>query len=385
MSVNEKVNSILFVEDSNNSDNILKETLKLYCNNLYCANNGMEGLELYKKYYSDIIISDIKMPIMNGIEMAKKIKEIDKESHVIFTTTYTDTEYLIDSVFIQNDGYLIKPIKLNHLEKKITTILNNIKIKNEIQLKNQFLLQQSKLATMGEMLANVSHQWKQPLNFISLSTFSLRKAIEKDNCINDGYDNLFNSIDKQIKYLKDTLQDFTNYLKPTRASKESININDTINKCINIMNSSFKEESIQIIKDIDPNLYAYGSNNFLQQAIMNILCNAKDALVDKSKKDKIIFLSVSLKEDNVLINIKDTAGGIDDNIINNIFQAYFTTKDDSIGTGLGLHITHDIIKNSFDGDVWVENEKFEYNENTYKGASFYIEIANIKCDLVYFI
>jgi len=118
--------SILYVEDENNVREMLSRFLKRFCNNLYVAQNGQEGLELYKKHNPDIIISDIRMPVMNGIEMAKQIKEINPSQLMVIISAHSESDYLFEAIELQLDGYLLKPVDLSVLETKIKKLIHII-------------------------------------------------------------------------------------------------------------------------------------------------------------------------------------------------------------------------------------------------------------------
>lgn len=156
----EKIESILYVEDEQSAREELSEFLKYFCKKLYVAKDGQEGLELYKKYDPEIIVTDIKMPKMNGIEMAKAIFAINQETHIIFTTAFTEIEYLQQAIEIHTDGYVIKPINLEILDdilKKVIKLQNiqhqlNDKIEQELKKKAEL---ETILATTADGIAIV--------------------------------------------------------------------------------------------------------------------------------------------------------------------------------------------------------------------------------------
>lgn len=372
----QKVNSILYVEDEKNVQEELAEVLEFYCENLYLADDGKQGLKQFIQYKPDIIITDIKMPIMDGIEMSKKIKEINKEQHIIFTTAFSDIDFFQEAIELQVDGYIIKPIDLTLLENKIESVIKNIKLKEELFEKEQMLLQTSKLASMGEMIGNIAHQWKQPLSIISTCASSL--IIEHDlNQINkESVLARSENIMTQTEYLNNTINDFTDFFKPNNHNN-NYNIKRFLDKCIDLVHSSFEANTIETMKEVDDKINSYGDPSQLTQAIINILNNAKDALKAAEKLQKKLVFIVTAKEDNhnnIELIIKDNAGGIPENIIENVFDPYFTTKSKDEGTGLGLYITKTIITKKLKGNIKVENEVFDFEGITYKGAKFTITL-----------
>ncbi|PLY10358.1 MAG: hypothetical protein C0626_05075 [Arcobacter sp.] len=153
-----------------------------------------------------------------------------------------------------------------------------------------------------------------------------------------------------------------------------------MDKCIDLVTASFDSNTIRLIKEIDEKINSYGDPKQLLQALINILNNAKDAFKNiNDSRDRLVFI-ISVKEiekDSIIIEIKDNAGGIPEEILPRIFEPYFTTKDEGRGTGLGLYITHTIITKHLKGKIKVENESFEYEGTKYVGAKFSITLPLI--------
>ncbi|WP_417334685.1 response regulator [Halarcobacter sp.] len=375
-----KVKSILYVEDEKAIQEELAEVIETFCETLYTADDGIQALKYFDAYKPDIIITDIRMPIMDGIEMCKKIKEKNQNIPIIFTTAFSDVDYFQDAIELQVEGYLLKPISLELLEKKILNIIDNIELKKELFEKEQMLLQSSKLAAIGEMLSNIAHQWRQPLSAISTTATGMKLLKEMDNLPDEQFYKNCDVINDNTQYLSNTIEDFKNFFSPKNQLKV-FNLHEYLNKCIDLVSASFDNNLIKTVKEIDEKINSFGDPNQLLQAIINILNNAKDALKDASTlHEKLVFI-FTVKEDkdnHIVITIKDNAGGIPENILPKIFEPYFTTKGSKHGTGLGLYITHTIITKNLKGTIKVENEIFEYEEKSYKGAKFTITLPMIK-------
>ena len=320
-----KINSILYVEDEKNIQEELSKLLKKFCENLYLADDGVQGLSQYNKYKPDIIISDIKMPFMDGIQMAHKIREQHNEASIIFTTAFGDAEFFQEAIELQVDGYILKPIDLDLLEKKILSIIKAHKLKEELQKKEQILIQQSKLASMGEMIGNIAHQWKQPLSVISTHVNNIKFDCETGEVDKKELIETIDDISTQVQYLSKTIDDFRVFFKPD-DSNSTFNIKKFLDKCITLVKASFDENTIEAIKEIDTKIDSYGSPNQLSQALINILNNAKDALKEAENIHKKLVFIISIKENDenqIIISIKDNAGGIPQNIIDKVFDPYF--------------------------------------------------------------
>lgn len=245
--------------------------------------------------------------------------------------------------------------------------------------KEKIIQIQSKLATMGEMMNNVAHQWRQPLSAISAGASGLQLYKELGTLNDDKFNNSINKILEYSDYLSSTIDDFRNFFLKDKIIS-SFNIIDIINKEHFLFEGILKNKNIDFIINSEKVVMLNSFKNELLQALMNIVSNSKDALcVDDKKIDKCIIFDVSQTEDNVKIIIKDNAGGIEDSIINKVFEPYFTTKHQSQGTGIGLYMTHSIICNNMKGSIFVDNINFEYKDNTYKGACFTIILPKDIC------
>jgi signal transduction histidine kinase len=248
------------------------------------------------------------------------------------------------------------------------------KVEHEIKLntqKEKILFEQSKMAAMGEMIGNIAHQWRQPLSLISTVSSGLKFKYEMGIFDEKEYIASLDKIQKSTEYLSNTIDDFRNFFKKDKEIKE-FDVEQLINKSITLMGNTFTSNNIQLIINIEK-LLLRGYENELLQAILNIFNNAKDALLDKDD-NKIIIVSTSIDKRNVEIKIQDSAGGIPANIIDKIYDPYFTTKHQSQGTGIGLFMTKEIISKHMHGDIKIENKKFIFEDNEYYGALFTISI-----------
>ena len=236
------------------------------------------------------------------------------------------------------------------------------------------LIQQSKMAAMGEMLANIAHQWRQPLSTISTSATGAKLQKEMD-CLSDSqlYDT-FTTINNSAQYLSKTIDDFRDFFNPTNNKMSEFKISELFNKTLNIISSQFNTKDIEIIKNIDE-LTLLSIENELIQVLINILNNAKDALEKVESKRRLIFINVYKNNDEINIEIKDNANGIATDIIDRIFEPYFTTKHKSQGTGIGLYMSEEIVKNHLNGMLTVSNESYIYENINYVGAKFTIKFT----------
>jgi len=249
------------------------------------------------------------------------------------------------------------------------------KLEEEKHQKEELLYQQSKMAAMGEMIGNIAHQWRQPLSTISTASTGVKLQKEM-NCLSDSQLNTaLDAINNSAQYLSQTIDDFRGFLNPNNYQNE-FNISDILNKSFKLVDAQFTAKNIEIIKNIK-SYELLTIENELIQVLINILNNARDILITKEKQRRLIFIN-AYKEDNIsYVEIIDNAGGIKDNIIDRVFEPYFTTKHQSNGTGIGLYMSHDIIKNHLNGSLIVCNEDYIYEGIEYIGAKFTIKISSI--------
>jgi len=251
--------------------------------------------------------------------------------------------------------------ELTHtLEKRVQEEIK----KNEE--KQKILFMQSRFASLGQMIANIAHQWRQPLTELNWVLFSIKNAFQKRN--KKEFQSSYKEALEIISNMSNTIEDFSNFFNPNKK-KKPFNIQNSINDALNILSKHLIKEEI-IIKKNFIDIEVEGISNELSQVIINLIINAKDAFIINKIKKRIIYMSISkvkIKSKNFAkIVIEDNAGGIDEKHIDKIFEPYFSTKHASTGTGLGLFMSHMIIQNSLNGIITVENGK--------SGAKFTITI-----------
>ncbi|MBU3015917.1 transporter substrate-binding domain-containing protein [Poseidonibacter lekithochrous] len=246
------------------------------------------------------------------------------------------------------------------------------RIEKEQKEKDVLLFEQTKLASMGEMIGNIAHQWRQPLSVISIGATGMKTQKQYGLLSDEIFIETCDAINNNAQYLSKTIEDFKNFIKGDRTKKE-FNLIDNINSFLHLVEGTIRTHDIQIIKDIQKDIKINGYSNELIQCFINIFNNAKDALIEND--NKLIFLTTLIDKENVIIKIKDNGGGINETILRKIFEPYFTTKHQSKGTGLGLHITYKLIVEGMNGTLKAQNIKYKYNNKNYAGAEFIITLS----------
>ena len=254
-----------------------------------------------------------------------------------------------------------KTKKLNELNKNLEKKIQDALIENTKQL--QALQQQSKMASMGEMIGAIAHQWRQPLSTISTGIQNLEYDFE-DGYLNDKeYVDSFIEKQKQtIKFMSKTIDDFRNFFRVDKEKKLFF-IKETIQSVLNMQSAQLKNHNITI-NLIGEEFQYNGLQSEFQQVILNLINNAKDVLIEKDTNNPTINIIVK----NNTITLEDNAGGIDPEIIERIFEPYFTTKEQGKGTGMGLYMSKMIIEDNMDAKLSVTN--------TNNGAMFIIDFKD---------
>ena len=224
--------------------------------------------------------------------------------------------------------------------------------------KQKLLFWQSRMASLGQMLANIAHQWRQPLTELNLTLFNMKKAsINQDE---EKIQELYKQSKTLITNMSSTIEDFTNFFNPQKE-KKSFEIKEAVNEALVILRKVIEMENINIKIDVPIKYKVLGVSNELSQVIINLIQNSKDAFKINDVKNKKI--TITLKEEQILdkkyslLEISDNAGGISKENADKIFEPYFTTKHKSQGTGLGLFMSKMIIEKSLDEELSHENIK----------------------------
>ena len=310
-----------------------------------------------------LIIKKALKPIDLLQNKIKKKLELINKNTLISSKNEIDA---LDKYFqIYDNSIQEEKQKLENLNKS----LNN-KIKIEVQNsreKDARLNQQSKMVSLGEMIGNIAHQWRQPLSVISTAASGLTLKNELSALSKNEIDEYSQLILKNTNYLSETINIFRDFLKHDK--EETIcSIHKAIDMSLEIVKSSIVQNNIKVdskykkCEDIEI-LIAIGE---LQEVLINIINNSKDAIISNEIENPLIIIDLEKNEKMLTLSIEDNAGGIPDEIIQRIFEPYFTTKHQSIGTGLGLHMSFKIVTQSLHGEI--------YAKNINEGVTFFIKI-----------
>lgn len=265
-----------------------------------------------------------------------------------------------------------KTLEILYMQEQLTTHQENLenRVQEEVdksRTKDQMIFHQSKPIAMGEMIENIAHQWRQPLSQVNSSVLVIDDELDLHQFKNETIESKLLEIESLTKYMSKTIDDFKNFFDEDKE-KETYLLSDTLAKSIKIIKSTLVAYNINIETKFDENITLCGYPNELQHVILVILNNAKDVLITKKIQDPKITITTNRTTEHSVLKISDNAGGITSEIIEKIFEPYYTTKHKSQGAGLGLYISKMIIEDSSDGELYVKN-----NDN---GACFTIKLPH---------
>jgi len=304
-----------------------------------------------------MLITQINTKAPDSVHQHEQEASFEKKNHFIFkhrlaSGAIRDVEVHTTPILEENQTILFSIIHDITEVIEYRTMLEK-KVQSEIDKRlrhEQLLIQQSKLAAMGEMINAIAHQWRQPLNALGLMIQDLPDA-RKYGEMNDAYlERMVKDCFKQITFMSSTIDDFRNFFKPDKH-KSRFNVREAIDEVLSIVSAQFRAHNIAYRVDGE-NFSLFNHRNEFKQVMLNLINNAKDAIVETGKAGEII---VTLVQDDThdILTVKDTGGGISQEIMERIFEPYFTTKDQGKGTGIGLYIVKTIVEEHMDGTVAV--------------------------------
>ena len=241
-----------------------------------------------------------------------------------------------------------------HVEKIKELNEQLLKEKELTEIQHKQLLANSRSAAMGEMISMIAHQWRQPLSLITTLLANVKIKKELHTLDEKSMDESFVKIDDTVKYLSETINDFRDYFKPNKVKLE-VKLAELFNKSIFFLKDEMTQYNISYSLDIDNNLSVYTYKNELLQSIINIIKNSIDAFKTNGITEKKIGVTVKTLEHHISIIIEDNAGGIKHEIIEKIFEPYFSTKNKN-GTGLGLYMCRVIIVEHLQGEISIKSQ-----------------------------
>jgi signal transduction histidine kinase len=316
-------------------------TLKIYYTFADISNKLLEDFKIFLFYMFLFFLLSLFISI---VLIKKNLYPLEILKNKMLTYSFND-KVIFEKMSGQNEIVVINnSVKqmIERIEKEVDTRI----------LYEKDIMQKNRLASMGEMIDNIAHQWRQPLMKINSILLNIDRMSELNKLEKTYLSHKIIEASETVYHMSETIDVFREFVNPNKV-KEKFELNETFDQAIKFMNSSFND--ITVIFKSDNKFYLNGIENELTQVILSLFTNSKEIFEIRKIKNKEIFINIFKDEDNIIITIEDNAGGIKDEFIKKIFDPYFTTKYSSGGTGMGLYICKLIVTNSFKGTIDAEN------------------------------
>ena len=366
---------VLIVDDNTTNIKFIADTLKeMHYISIVFATNGFKAIEIVNSQEIDLILMDINMPELDGFETVKKM---NTSLPIIYVTALDDKKSILKAFENKGVDYITKPFYPQELIARVTTHLKLAKlnkdleseVKNQIeknQEKEKILMHQSRLASMGEIVDAIAHQWKQPINLINLRIDVLSQTFKNGNVDQEYMDTFKEKISTNINHMMATLDEFRTFFRPNKQVL-IFDVKDMIEKVLLLIKDEFLNNKIKIKVNEIKNFTIIGVENEFKHLILNLLNNSKDAFNENNIALSKRYIEINIISDDKYnyIEVLDNAGGVPLDILDNIFDVNVTSKKDDKGTGIGLYLSSQIAR-KYNGLLRVENinngAKFIYEQ-----------------------
>ncbi|MEA1914570.1 MAG: PAS domain-containing sensor histidine kinase [Campylobacterota bacterium] len=345
------------IENSNIVSKTDTEGIITFVNEQFCKISGYTKKELLGKNHNIVRHPDVPDTTFTRLWdtiQAKKtytatVKNQAKDGSVFYVNTTV-------TPILDEDGNIVEYIAIRY---DVTT---EKLLQKDLEEKQKLLFLQSRHASLGQMLANIAHQWRQPLTELNLSLFNMKKVLLNHN--EENINEYYAQSKQIIKHMSQTIDDFSDFFKPQK-NKQLFYLDEAIDDALKILKQTVQNENISIIKHY-ASVQVDGVSNEFSQVLINLIQNSKDAFIANNINNRCIEIGIEKTHDSNVIVFQDNAGGIQGNILDHLFEPYISTKHASVGTGLGLFMSQMIVQNSLNGMIKVSNKN--------DGAQFLITI-----------
>lgn len=302
---------------------------------------GKEDFELYDLQYAQLFreMDELMLKEMQTHTNNEWVKNIKGEDVYLLTTK---------APLVNSNGELFGLVGISR------DITKEFYLEKEVKSQQEMLIQQNRLAALGEMIGNIAHQWRQPLNTLGLVVQDVEEAYRFDGLTESYIKNMSFKAMEQINYMSQTIDDFRNFFSLTKE-KKLFTLIQSVSDAIDMVAMEMKKHEIKLEISIPEELVIYGMKNEFSQVLLNVINNAKDALTQNEGKKPFIRIAAKSHADKVEITIEDNGGGIPIEILPRVFDPYFTTREEGKGTGIGLYMSKMIIEEHMNGLLSAQN------------------------------
>jgi signal transduction histidine kinase len=359
--------SILLVDDEEGIRKVLSILLADMGYRVHTAASGVEALQIFEDIRPAIVLTDIKMPEMDGLELLRTLKRVSPDTEVIMITGHGDMDLAIKSVKYEATDFVTKPINDEVLEIALKRAQERITMRRQlndythnlerlVREKTKKLVEAERLAAIGQTVAGLSHAIKNIAGGLKGGTFVLEKGIElsEKKYLLQGWEMIKGNVDKITNLSLDLL----NYAKDTRPDYQACDPNQPLREVVALMRPRAQDHGIDLVTQFGKGLgTCYFDPDLIHHSLLNLLTNAIDACIhnDVGKKEKKVMIRTrKIRGGGVEYQVEDTGCGMSADVKKKIFQSFFSTKGTE-GTGIGLMITKKII-DEHKGEITAESK-----------------------------
>lgn len=356
---------LLIADDDKSILGLLQETLQNDFE-VFSAEDGAEALMIFEKHHFDLVLTDIRMPGIDGIQLLRTIKKLCPNCEVLLMTGYADTHVAISALNEGAFALIAKPLstkmllqRLNHARVVIQHHENQEKVMKE--MKSELIMQSlftQRLSALAAMAGGIAHEMHQPLSGIGLYATTLQSMVTENKAIEPDY--LFETL-KKINSQVDRAAKVIEHMREFSSGDSSeeivtLNLKGAIEKSLELFDVQLQKHGIELIMDVPPELHIKANVNRFEQVIINLTSNARHSLIEKSQKlkkenwAKLIHIQSQEDKDKILIDVIDRGMGVPKELRKTLFEPFVTGKKKSQGSGLGLAICKRILMD-FDADI----------------------------------
>jgi len=352
-----------FEKNTLNGKENLRYTYPLYITKECMVCHGKPYVDVKKETYERLIreygdvafdykIGDVRGMLSIAIDtkaIEDTVKVLDEKIILLFIVFF-----IIIWVLLYLEKQLIYKPQLEKIKKMNETLAH--RIREEIEKNRQkehILIEQSKLAQMGEMINMIAHQWRQPLNVISSVAIRLKLKLQLGKLNDQEVLEVSELITSKVQEMSGIINDFMEFNKP--GKKANFRLKNTVTNVTDMIKAQFASRMIDLEVDVDNSLVVYHNAKAIEHALLNLLSNSRDAFKEnKDIKPRKIKIYTQQKDDKIILAVWDNAGGIPEDIITKIFNPYFTTKEQGKGTGIGLYMSKKMVEQEGNAQLEVE-------------------------------
>lgn len=361
--------SVLIVDDMSTNIDILANALK-HEYRILIATSGHKALEIAQQQRPAIILLDILMPEMDGYEVLHQLKNEQETAiiPVILVTGKSEADDEEQGFLLGAVDYIVKPFRISTVKARVRThiqlylqskklarfndelqtqveraLQDHQKMVSERELERQALIQQSKMADLGNMMGAIAHQWGQPLTVIAITAEELLDMYEHDELTAERVREIHDTLTNQVAFMSQTVRDFQDFFKPgTRPV--TFDAVRAIGEVLELLRGQMMRAKITVVFQKAENAFTFGFPSEFKQVILNILVNARDACVERQCTAARIHVTLEADAGSYRIRITDTAGGVPEHLLpDKLFELFVTTKGRQ-GTGIGLSLAKKILE-----------------------------------------